>query len=125
MVSFQLLPKRLRRRPQLAAGAAEVTPGSSTLHSWLKRMPCSSPLSFDSAIETGAVHGAGLPHLATFSAPDSALHRWPKTLSLRNVTAEVINAFFWDAAVAGAQRKSGGGISYTCTACTRTCDTQA
>ena len=53
--------------------------------------------------ETGAVHGAGLPHLATFSAPDSALHRWPKTLSLRNVTAEVINAFFWDAAVAGAR----------------------
>ena len=32
--------------------------------------------------ETGAVHGAGLPHLATLSASDSAFHRWPKTLSL-------------------------------------------
>ena len=39
--------------------------------------------------ETGAVHGAGFPHLATFSAPDSALHRLPKTLSLSALRRDV------------------------------------
>ena len=39
--------------------------------------------------ETGAVHGAGFPHLATFSAPDSALHRLPKILSLSALRRDV------------------------------------
>jgi hypothetical protein len=44
----------LRRRPQLIRLLmllkATARRGSSTLHSWVKRVPCSSPLSFDSAI---------------------------------------------------------------------------
>jgi hypothetical protein len=46
--------RRRQKRPQLFAGAAELQymarRGSSGLHSWPRMMPCSSPLSFDSAI---------------------------------------------------------------------------
>eukprot|EP00964_Phaeocystis_antarctica_P146537 scaffold112850_cov66-Phaeocystis_antarctica.AAC.1 len=57
VISPQLRQQRLRRRPQLIAGLkATARPGSSTLHSWVKRMRCSSPLSERSAI---AARGAG------------------------------------------------------------------
>eukprot|EP00964_Phaeocystis_antarctica_P136821 scaffold101290_cov63-Phaeocystis_antarctica.AAC.1 len=54
MISPQLRQQRLRRRPQLVVGAAQVP---STLHSWVKMLRCWSALSFDSAIAARARWG--------------------------------------------------------------------
>ena len=81
MISPQLLPQRLRRRPQLIGDAAEGR--------WLKTMRCSSQLSAASAIAARArwvtdsvpVHKR---HLApAFSSPSERqnLARWPRPLS--------------------------------------------
>ena len=57
VIGPQLLPRRrLQQRPQLFAGAANdmTRRGSSVLRSWPMMIPCSSPLSLDSAIATRA-----------------------------------------------------------------------
>jgi hypothetical protein len=77
VVTPQLLTLRLCQRPQLAAGGAEGHGDariSSTLHSWLKMMHCSSPLSAASAIAARALCRRVICTVASHDYWDDATH---------------------------------------------------